>query len=81
MPDPSDRFAHPGRHLFGQRVRALREHRGLSQEALADQSGLHRTYISSIERGQRNVGLDNVLRIASALGVPASALFEETDGV
>lgn len=81
MPGSSDNNAHLGRRLFGQQVRILRESRGLSQEALAELAGLHRTYISSIERGQRNVGLDNVLRLASALGVPASSLFKDIDGL
>jgi transcriptional regulator with XRE-family HTH domain len=63
-------------HLsFGHRVRDLRQARGLSQEELAESAGVHRTYVSSLERGQRNVGLDNILAIAAALGVPASDLF------
>lgn len=52
---------------FGRRVRALREERGLSQEALADAAGLHRTHISLIERGQRSVRLETVARLARAL--------------
>ena len=65
-----------GRLQFGQRVRAAREARGLSQERLAELAGLHRTYVSSLERGERNVGLDNVYALARALDVPPSALFE-----
>jgi transcriptional regulator with XRE-family HTH domain len=65
------------RRAFGRRVRELRQARGYSQEELAERSGLHRTYISSLERGQRNVGLDNVHVLAEALGVPAAGLFEE----
>ncbi|HYI61985.1 MAG TPA: helix-turn-helix transcriptional regulator [Acidimicrobiales bacterium] len=61
---------------FGQRVRALRVRAGLSQEALAERSGIHRTYLSGLERGERNVGLDNILAVASALDVPVAALFE-----
>lgn len=61
---------------FGARVRALREQAGLSQEELAARAGIHRTYIGGVERGERNVGLKNVLRIAAALDVPTSALFE-----
>jgi transcriptional regulator with XRE-family HTH domain len=49
----------------------------MSQEQLADAAGLHRTYLSSLERGQRNVGLDNVLTLARALGVGPAQLFEE----
>jgi transcriptional regulator with XRE-family HTH domain len=62
---------------FGKAVRKLREERGLSQEALADLCGLHRTYIGGIERGERNVGLLNVLRIAKALGVEPSVLLAD----
>lgn len=65
------------REAFGDRVRELRHAAGLSQEELAEASGLHRTYISSLERGQRNVGLDNIHVLAEALGVPASKLLED----
>jgi transcriptional regulator with XRE-family HTH domain len=65
---------------FGARVRAERERLGISQEELADQAGLHRTYLGSIERGERNVGLINVIRIAGALGVVPSVLFKDFDG-
>ncbi len=65
----------PHRIAFGDRVRALRTDRGLSQEKLAELSGLHRTYVSSIERGQRNVALDNIYELAHALDVPVTELF------
>lgn len=65
-----------GRQAFGLRVRGLRQEAGLSQEALAERAGLHRTYVSSLERGRRNVGLDNILKLAAALGVPPTRLFE-----
>ena len=61
---------------FGQRVRELREAQGLSQEAFAEECGLDRTYISGIERGKRNVGLENVRILAKALDIPLSRLFE-----
>jgi len=64
---------------FGQAVRAERERQGISQEELADRSGLHRTYIGGIERGERNIGLLNVLRIAKALRTSASDLFRDID--
>ncbi len=51
----------------------------MSQEVLADRAGLHRTYVSSLERGQRNVGLDNILSLANALGVRPGRLFEADD--
>jgi transcriptional regulator with XRE-family HTH domain len=59
---------------FGQRVRELRRAQGLSQEAFADRCGLDRTYISGIERGNRNVALRNVALIAKALCVSISEL-------
>jgi transcriptional regulator with XRE-family HTH domain len=55
-------------------MRALRAQLGLSQEALADLVNLHRTYIGSIERRERNVSLDNIERIAQALGVDIADL-------
>ena len=60
---------------FGVQVRAERERLGISQEELADRAGLHRTYLSDVERGERNIGLLNVIKIARALGVSASILF------
>ena len=52
---------------FGQRVRARRQHRGLSQERLADAAGMHRTYIGLVERGEVNPTLETILAIAKAL--------------
>lgn len=57
------------RVLFGQRLRELRRARGVSQEALADDAGLDRTYVSSVEWGHRNISLLNIYRLAAALGV------------
>ena len=65
-----------GRRVFGERIRALRQNRGLSQERLAEMAGVHRTYLSSLERGERNVSLDNIYAIAEALGVSPAELFE-----
>lgn len=56
------------------RVREERKRQGLSQEALAEKTGLHRTYVGSIERAERNVSIDNVERLAKALGVRAADL-------
>ena len=64
------------RTRFGLRVRELRRAQSLSQEALAERCGLDRTYISGIERGKRNVSLQNIEVIAKALGVTLSALFK-----
>lgn len=56
-------------------MRRLRREQGLSQEALAERAGIHRTYLGSVERTQRNVAIDNICRIAWALGVqPADLL-------
>lgn len=60
---------------FGAAVRYHRGRLALSQEALAERSDLHRTYLSGIERGERNVGLINVYRIADALNVSTAELF------
>ena len=60
---------------FGHRVRELRESRHLSQEQLAHQSGLHRTVVGFIERGDREVGISKIWPLAAALGVPAAELF------
>lgn len=59
-------------------LRALRARDGLSQEALADLVGLHRTYVGSIERSERNVSLDNVEKLALVLKVDISELLSET---
>jgi transcriptional regulator with XRE-family HTH domain len=59
---------------FGDKLRELRKQKELSQEELAFKSGLHRTYISDIERGSRNVSLKNIEKIANALNLPISKL-------
>lgn len=64
---------------FGARVREERERLGISQEELADRAGLHRTYLGGVERGERNLGLLNLIRIAKALAVPASTLLVDID--
>jgi len=54
--------------VFARNVKRLRNAAGLSQEELAARAGLHRTYISSVERGQRNISLENICALAAALG-------------
>lgn len=58
-------------------LRALRHERGLSQESLAALAGIHRNYLGGIERRERNVGIDNLEKIAAALRVPVSELLDE----
>ena len=66
---------------FGAAVRLRRNHLAISQEELAGRAGLHRTYISDVERGARNVSLESIHRLADALAVPASALFPQSEEV
>ena len=61
---------------FGNRVRKLRKSKGWSQEEFADECGLHRTYIGAIERGERNVSLNNIHAIAKALDISVKELFD-----
>lgn len=66
---------------FGRRVRDRRMELGLSQEELAERAGLHRTYISSLEQGRRNVAVHNVVRLAEALDLdPADLVAGLTSG-
>lgn len=59
---------------FGERLRVVRQSVGVSQEKLADLAGLHRTYVSSVERGKRNISLLNIERLADALKVSLTDL-------
>ena len=60
-------------------LKRRREERGLSQEGLADLAGLHRTYVGSVERGERNISIDNIERLAIALKVSPSSLLEDSE--
>ena len=60
-------------------MRKYRTEKGLSQEALADLAGLHRTYISAVERERRNISIDNIENIAAALNIDAYLLLQNTD--
>ena len=60
----------------GFNIRRIREERGLSQEELAALAGLHRAYVGQIERGEKNIGLKNLEKIAKALGVDIRVLVE-----
>lgn len=68
-----------GRKKFGKRVRVLRLANEWTQEFLADRAGIHPTYLGGIERGTRNVSLDNILKISDALDVNPSRLFEDSE--
>lgn len=61
---------------FGDKLREFRKQKRISQEELAFKSGLHRTYISDIERGARNVSLKNIEKIAKALSVPINKILK-----
>lgn len=65
------------KYLFGLNLQRLRKSKGISQEKLAELCNLHRTYIGSVERGERNIGIVNIALIAQALKVPISKLFED----
>lgn len=62
--------------MFGDTLRSIRIKKGISQEKLAELSELHRTYISDIERGERNVSLVNIVRIAKGLEIEVYELFK-----
>lgn len=77
-----DKNAHltDSRLLFARNLRRMREARCISQEALADLAGLHRTYVGSVERGERNISIDNIDRLAKALNLdPAELLRRDVD--
>ena len=63
--------------ILGQRIRNYRTKQGLSQEKLAELSGCHPTYIGQIERGEKNATIESIERIAIALDLPLSKLFEK----
>jgi transcriptional regulator with XRE-family HTH domain len=64
---------------FGSTVRELRDERGYSQEELAERATLHRNYVGGVERGERNVALENIVKLAKALSVSPRDLFADFD--
>lgn len=67
------------RLVFARRLRQTRNKQGLSQEDLARKCGLHRTYVGSVERGERNISIDNMERLATALSVSLLELLKDAD--
>lgn len=65
--------------VVGRNIRRLRRERGLSQEDLADEIGVHRTYMGGVERGERNLTLRSLERLAERLGVSPLSLLEEPE--
>lgn len=76
MPQPASAKSPPSAATvaFGRRVRQFREDQGLSQEALAQRAGVHWTFLGQVERGQRSIRLDNILKVAAGLGVEPGEL-------
>lgn len=68
--------ATPTRKQFAKRLKALRKRANLSQEELGFKSGLHRTYIGSIERAEQNISVDNIHKLAKALKVSVDEFFK-----
>ena len=66
--------------IVGQRIRSYRTTLGYSQEKLAELAGCHPSYIGQLERGEKNASLESIARIASALDISLSELFEKIDG-
>ena len=64
---------------FGAAVRKIRQEQNISQEQLADMCFLHRTYVSDVELGKRNVSLENIAKMAAALGISITKLFAEVE--
>lgn len=65
--------------IFGENLRFYRNEAGLSQEELAELAGIHRTYVGSVERGERNISLKNIEKLASALKIEPYKLLVEKD--
>jgi len=70
MPEPIS----PATRVLGERIRECRKALGLSQEALAERSGIHWTFLGQVERGRRNLSLHNLLKIAAGLSVDPAEL-------
>lgn len=67
------------RKIFATNLRKARLSKGMSQEALAEIAGLHRTYVGSVERGERNISIDNMEKLAEAFGLKIQDLLDNGD--
>lgn len=67
--------------VFSSNLKKYRILIGMSQEVFAERAGLHRTYISAVERGKRSISLDNIQKIADALGIETYLLFVESENI
>jgi DNA-binding XRE family transcriptional regulator len=76
---PSKGAPEDGRVILAANVRRLRRDFGFSQEALAERAGIHRTYLGSVERSERNIAIDNICRLAWALGVDPADLLKHSN--
>ncbi|MCG9886219.1 MAG: helix-turn-helix domain-containing protein [Cyanobacteria bacterium] len=65
--------------IFSKNLRCIRLEHGLSQEELAHRAGLHRTYVGAVERGERNISIGNIEKLALALGVDPATLLQAND--
>jgi transcriptional regulator with XRE-family HTH domain len=74
---PKKKKPEGSRAILASNLRRLRQDRRLSQESLADIAGLHRTYVSSVERCERNATLDTLDKLAAALGIKPSELLQD----
>jgi transcriptional regulator with XRE-family HTH domain len=75
----ADRIKRIARRVLAENLRRVRAARGLSQEGLADAAGLHRTYIGSVERCEVNISLDNIERLARAVGMDVAELLRRRE--
>jgi transcriptional regulator with XRE-family HTH domain len=67
------------RKIFAENLKRIRKEKGLSQDKLAVEAGLHRTYVGSVERGERNISIDNMERFAIVFGVRIEELLKTED--
>jgi XRE family transcriptional regulator, regulator of sulfur utilization len=78
-PTMGERAAKHVRKFLGQRLRALRKQRGLSQERLGDRSGLSGKFIGEVERGEKSISIDSLYRVSVALEIPLRELTDVAD--